>query len=127
MHSITEADERSLTGICAECGPVGVRRKKCVSSTLGWRWQCREKLRAEKLKARPPSTRVVKGKFRDGLGPVCERCGFVPEDRCQLEADHIVARWRGGTDEPENRQTLCANCHALKTKQDRLDWRAAHP
>jgi hypothetical protein len=47
----------------------------------------------------------------------CEKCGFVPEDECQLSVDHIDG---DKTNESEdNFQTLCLNCHALKTKLNR--------
>jgi 5-methylcytosine-specific restriction endonuclease McrA len=48
----------------------------------------------------------------------CERCGFDPKHSSQLHLDHIVAMANGGLDEPGNWQTLCANCHALKTIDD---------
>jgi hypothetical protein len=44
----------------------------------------------------------------------CERCGFIPEDLVQLDIDHINGD-RANND-PSNLQTLCANCHRLKTK-----------
>jgi 5-methylcytosine-specific restriction endonuclease McrA len=44
---------------------------------------------------------------------VCERCGFVPEHEGQLDVDHIDGDH--GNNEPANLQTLCANCHRLKT------------
>jgi len=50
----------------------------------------------------------------------CERCGFIPEDKVQLDVDHIDGN-RGNNDE-SNLQTLCANCHRLKTKQNQ-DWK----
>jgi hypothetical protein len=50
----------------------------------------------------------------------CERCGFIAEDPCQLDVDHIDAD--GSNNEPSNLQTLCANCHRLKTKQNQ-DWK----
>ena len=43
----------------------------------------------------------------------CEKCGFVPEHRCQLQVDHIDGNHDNNA--VENLQTLCANCHALKT------------
>ena len=43
----------------------------------------------------------------------CSRCGFVPEHSCQLDVDHIDGN-RFNND-PSNFQTLCANCHRLKT------------
>lgn len=49
----------------------------------------------------------------------CERCGFIPEDLVQLDIDHIDAN-RSNND-PANLQTLCANCHRLKTKAND-DW-----
>ena len=47
----------------------------------------------------------------------CERCGFIPEDKVQLDVDHIDGD-RSNND-ITNLQTLCANCHRLKTKQNR--------
>ena len=45
---------------------------------------------------------------------ICARCGFIPEGICQMDVDHIDGN--SANDVPENRQTLCANCHRLKTK-----------
>ena len=50
---------------------------------------------------------------------VCERCGFIPEDSCQLDVDHIDGNKFNG--DPSNLQTLCANCHRLKTLRSG-DW-----
>ena len=44
----------------------------------------------------------------------CENCGFKALDLCQLDVDHIVGDHYNN--EPSNLQTLCANCHRLKTK-----------
>jgi 5-methylcytosine-specific restriction endonuclease McrA len=41
-------------------------------------------------------------------------CGFVPVHSCQLDVDHIDGN-RNNND-LANLQTLCANCHRLKTK-----------
>ena len=43
----------------------------------------------------------------------CEVCGFVPEHPIQLQLDHIDGN--SVNNHPSNFQTLCANCHALKT------------
>lgn len=53
-------------------------------------------------------------------GPNCERCGFVPEDSIQLDVDHIDGN--PSNNDKSNTQTLCANCHRLKTKQNQ-DWK----
>ena len=44
----------------------------------------------------------------------CEFCGFIPIDLCQLDVDHIDGDRTNNA--IENLQTLCANCHRLKTK-----------
>lgn len=43
----------------------------------------------------------------------CEECGFVAVHRVQLDVDHIDGNHHNN--DPENLQTLCANCHRLKT------------
>lgn len=48
---------------------------------------------------------------------VCECCGFIPEDMCQLDVDHIDGDHQNNC--VTNLQTLCANCHRLKTKRER--------
>ncbi len=42
--------------------------------------------------------------------PACRLCGAMA---CHV--DHIVARERGGTDRPDNLQSLCHACHSRKT------------
>jgi RecJ-like exonuclease len=42
----------------------------------------------------------------------CEACGF-PGQRAQLDVDHVDGD--KANDDPSNLQTLCANCHRLKT------------
>lgn len=48
---------------------------------------------------------------------LCERCGFIPEDSCQLDVDHKDGNHDNNSE--DNLQTLCANCHRLKTKQNK--------
>ena len=40
-------------------------------------------------------------------------CNFVPVNPCQLDVDHIDGDNKNNN--PDNLQTLCANCHRLKT------------
>ena len=49
----------------------------------------------------------------------CELCGFVPINKCQLDVDHINGD--NSNNEQGNLQTLCANCHRLKTYLN-SDW-----
>ena len=69
------------------------------------------------IKARARA-RSNKGKiYQDYKGDYCVECGFIPQHKCQLDVDHING---DGTDHrPENLQTLCANCHRLKTYDQR--------
>lgn len=57
-------------------------------------------------------------------GNTCVCCGFVATHPCQLDVDHI-----NGThsdNRPENLQTLCANCHRLKTYLNRENYPVAY-
>lgn len=67
------------------------------------------KRRCKELKKKAP--------YRIHKGSICNMCGFVPEDSCQLDVDHIDGDHHNNA--LENLQTLCANCHRLKTKHDR--------
>jgi 5-methylcytosine-specific restriction endonuclease McrA len=49
----------------------------------------------------------------------CECCGFIPTHRVQLDVDHIDGNKLNN--DPNNLQTLCANCHRLKTYLNK-DW-----
>jgi len=60
-------------------------------------------------------------KFKKGY---CESCGFIPQHSCQLEVDHINGI--KSDNRPENLQTLCANCHRLKTYMNE-DWKEKTP
>ena len=43
----------------------------------------------------------------------CEECGFVAVHKMQLDVDHIDGDHTNNDE--SNLQTLCANCHRLKT------------
>ena len=45
----------------------------------------------------------------------CEKCGFVPEDKCQL--DVIYKDGNKKNKEKSNTKTLCANCSRLYKKK----------
>lgn len=57
---------------------------------------------------------------RKTKGSSCELCGFIPVDLVQLDVDHIDGD-RSNNDK-SNLQTLCANCHRLKTKLN-MNWK----
>ena len=45
----------------------------------------------------------------------CEKCGFVPEDKCQL--DIVYKDDNKKNKEKTNMKTLCANCNRLHQKK----------
>lgn len=58
--------------------------------------------------------------YRLHKGSYCELCGFVAVHPCQLDVDHIDGD--KVNNDPSNLQTLCANCHRLKTWEN-SDWK----
>ena len=50
--------------------------------------------------------------------PLCVECYKKDKVRIATQLDHIQALTNGGTDTPDNRQGLCAQCHAAKTARD---------
>ncbi len=54
----------------------------------------------------------------------CKSCGRSTRvDRVRLHVDHIVPRSKGGSDDPENLQTLCEKCNLGKGNRDDTDLR----
>lgn len=45
-------------------------------------------------------------------------CPFCDTWRRSLHRDHIIPKWKGGSDDEENCQYICANCHEDKTRED---------
>lgn len=57
-------------------------------------------------------------RYRQFKKKFCEKCGFTPLDPCQLDVDHInEEHYDNGLC---NLQTLCANCHRLKTHKPEI-------
>jgi len=83
---------------CVQCG------RPAMSNGLGRPWK---KICAVCFNAKRSPYKKIKG-------PVCILCGFVPIDSCQLDVDHIDGNKKNNN--IENLQTLCANCHRVKTK-----------
>jgi len=104
-HRLSEIDEVNKSSLCSFCGLTKIKKVgKHKNGKIHWR--C---VKAEK--------RIYKKK--DRRKSVYERCGFKPEHKCQLDLDHIDGNHNNN--HFSNCQTLCANCHRLKTFQNR-DW-----
>lgn len=83
----------------------------------------------DRRKANTEVHRRAKAAARAFLGDVCCMCGF--SDKRALQIDHKIALANTGKKRlspytearrvlahPEEYQLLCANCHAIKTKED---------
>jgi len=58
--------------------------------------------------------------YRGFVQDKCSNCGFVPIHSCQLDIDHIDGNNKNNS--ISNLQTLCSNCHRLKTFLNK-DWK----
>lgn len=100
--------------ICPKCN----KRKRKVTKSRGKEYvratcnPCSQS--AESLAAQRRRGAIKRHPYRHVKKSFCEKCGFVAEDVCQLDVDHIDGNHQNN--DPENLQTLCANCHRLKTK-----------
>jgi 5-methylcytosine-specific restriction endonuclease McrA len=41
------------------------------------------------------------------------------------EDDHVIPKWRGGSDDLGNRRGACHHCHAIKSRREAAEARAA--
>ena len=70
------------------------------------------------------SWRKVRMAVYERDGGRCQDCGVsVPVDG--FECHHVVERKLGGSDEPENLRTLCADCHKPHTSRFASNRRVA--
>ena len=100
VHKLSSISEENRTALCSSCGDVKLKTMgRSIDGSTKWRcsiakWQNRSPW----LKHRKDS---------------CERCGFIPEHSSQLDVDHVDGNKANNS--LNNLQTLCANCHRLKT------------
>lgn len=106
QHKITNIDSSDQTGDCTVCGPeIQIRPSGNTKPDGSPYWRCKDAYkRSQKATERP---------WVFHKGDVCEWCGFVPEHSVQLCVDHIDGNKQNN--DPSNYQTLCHNCHSLKT------------
>jgi len=104
-HRLTEVDEVNRRAICSVCGPTKIKIRNKKNATPAGRYRCKTVYKRNIQKNQYPYAIYKKD--------TCLHCGFVPAHSSQLDVDHIDGdRWNN---DPANLQTLCANCHRLKT------------
>ena len=110
-HSLTNVNGDVLVGDCSICGPsVRVKKSHNQKSNEGKvYYRCYMKYVVTKTHIERPWVAHKKD--------YCERCGFIPEHDCQMTVDHIDGDKTNN--EISNFMTLCANCHNLKSWQNK--------
>ncbi|RJF99027.1 HNH endonuclease [Noviherbaspirillum saxi] len=78
------------------------RGKSAEERGYGWAW----KKKRERILQRDR-----------GLCQECLRAGRVS---MATEVDHVLNRARGGTDDDSNLQSICGDCHKIKTARERI-------
>jgi 5-methylcytosine-specific restriction protein A len=75
---------------------------------------------------RPDGPRRIAGRKRQRLRaqlfaeqPLCVECERQGRVRLATQRDHIVPLSEGGTEDRENTQGLCEDCHAAKSEAER--------
>lgn len=103
--------------IC-ECGNLAKKGNKRVCGTQSYYKECSQCLKKKHSQGMPGKRggasrgRITKY-TRQFKEDTCVACGFIAEHHCQLDVDHINGDRTDNN--PSNLQTLCANCHRLKT------------
>lgn len=93
--------------LCEKCKTNLAKRDKRADGTYSYRKLCTTCQNPERRRARENRAYTLNKK------DYCESCGFVAVHTCQLDVDHKDGDKNNNA--PENHQTLCANCHRLKT------------
>lgn len=118
----------TVQGLCLMCGEREQKRKGVKPRGVIYSALCGpcERARFPAHAANRAATRPKRHGPGHGRPKAdrCARCGFVAEDPCQLDVDHIDGNHQN--DDPNNWQTLCANCHRLKTRRNREGGYALH-
>lgn len=104
----------TVRGFCVKCGNNPQKRLgKLKFRPLCSQCDKREYSLESSKKSKRKYLKKKRRPYREHVGTHCTTCGFKPQHICQLDVDHIDGNHENNS--IENLQTLCANCHRLKT------------
>jgi hypothetical protein len=81
-------------------------------------------LGGEQVTIRNGNCSKTKKMFIEDFG---KRCWLCRKFDNQIELDHIIPLWAGGSNYHENLQLLCIDCHKRKTGIERHAWSLLNP
>lgn len=105
IHKLSQKNFDTLTAVCAECGPVAIK-------VYGNTYRC-EVAYSRYVKQLANNRKGTPYHYKTNT---CSKCGFVAVDIMQMDLDHVDGD--SSNHDPENLQTLCANCHRLKSYRE---------
>jgi 5-methylcytosine-specific restriction endonuclease McrA len=97
--------------LCKICKIRYAEKSYQKNGNRGWRSAC---YLCRKNGDNRSSRKKRRDKFKTLRNLICQDCGFVAKDVCQLELDHIDGNKNNNN--ANNQVVLCSNCHKLKTK-----------
>jgi len=93
-----------------------LKYKKNIKGILGKLFQNNSNLKNQRKFWTEAEKRIIASKQKF----LCNLCkNILP---AQWNADHIIPLMNGGTNELDNCQILCPNCHAAKTQQEMITF-----
>ena len=115
----------NIRGMCVRCNKHPQKKASGANKYRPLCSSCDKLLRRSATGKQKDADRIktrdleLRRPYRKHVKSFCEHCGFIPQHMCQLDVDHING---DKTDNSlSNLQTLCANCHRLKTYLNK-DW-----
>lgn len=108
-HKLSDIKTDTMTALCGVCGPVRIKPRYKFNKAGLMTYRCKSKYLKMERKRRYKKMRPYLSAKKD----YCENCNFKAIHSSQLDVDHIDGD-RNNNDK-SNLQTLCSNCHRLKT------------
>lgn len=129
-RKIQERRRNSEPRACGDCGTVfvpeyGSRRIRYCTVGCAKQAKNRQAKRENRIERLRGRAAVVRRARWLQLQPLCVECKRQGYTRAATQVDHVLALANGGTDTADNLQSLCDDCHRMKTARD-LGYRQRH-